>query len=81
MVSSAEALVAAFNIFDDPLVARYLDGRRVEQQARSELELIKSILEYQGATPKQRAHALFRLVEGKAHQEINAALTEPSIAE
>ena len=81
MVSRAEALVAAFNVFDDPLVARYLEGRRVEQQARSELELIKSIQEHEAAKPKQRAHALFRLLKGKAHEEVKAALTDPSIAE
>ncbi len=81
MVTSAEALVAAFDVFHDPLVALYLDGRRVEQQARSELELIKRIEEHDSAKPKQRAHALHRLLNGKAHDEVTAALTDASIAE
>jgi hypothetical protein len=81
ILSSAEALVAAFNVFDDPLVALYLNGRRVEQQARSELELIKAIQEHDATTPKQRAYALFRLLKAKAHQEVNAALTDLSIVE
>jgi hypothetical protein len=81
MVTTTEALVTAFNVFDDPLVSRYLDGRRVEQQARGELDLIKSIQEHDSAKPKQRAHALFRLLKGKTHDEVTAALTNPSIAE
>jgi hypothetical protein len=36
LVTKPDILVAAFNVFSDPLVARYLDGRRVDDQARRE---------------------------------------------
>jgi hypothetical protein len=81
LVTQRETLVAAFNVFDDPLVSRHLEGHRVEAQAQRELELIKAIQEHEAAKPKQRAQALFRLLKGKAHDEVNAALTVPSIAE
>lgn len=76
LVTKPDVLVAAFNVFADPLVARYLDGRRVDDQARRELELIKLIQDHQSAKPKQRAHALFRLIKGEAHDAVTAALTD-----
>ena len=36
LVTAPDKLVAAFNVFSDPLVARYLDGRRVDVQARGD---------------------------------------------
>ena len=68
-----EELLAAFDVFNDPLVAKYLDQRRVEYQARRELALIEEIEENPTATPKQRAYALYRLVKGEGDE---AALAE-----
>ena len=68
-----EELLAAFDVFNDPLVAKYLDQRHVEYQARRELALIEEIEENPTATPKQRAYALYRLVKGEGDE---AALAE-----
>jgi hypothetical protein len=38
--------------------------------------LIKAIHDHATAKPKQRAHALFRLVKGESHDTVMAALTE-----
>jgi hypothetical protein len=65
LVTKPEVFVAAFDVFGDPLVARHLDGRRVDDQARRELELIKTIQDHESAKPK-----------GKAHDAVTAALTE-----
>ena len=74
LVTKPDLLVAAFNVFSDPLVARYLDGRRVDDQARRELELIKMIQDHPTAKPKQRAHALFHLIGGATQDTVTAAL-------
>ena len=71
-----EALLAAFDVFRDPLVAQYLDRRRVDDQARHELDLIKKIQGHTTAKPKQRAHALFRHVKGESYDAVMAALAE-----
>ena len=63
-------------MFSDPLVARYLDGRRVDDQARRELVLIKKIQDDPTAKPKQRATALFRLIQGEPQDKVTAALTD-----
>jgi hypothetical protein len=76
LIAKPEILLTAFDVFHDPLVARYLDGRRVDDQARHELDLIKAIHDHATAKPKQRAHALFRLVKGESHDTVMAALTE-----
>jgi hypothetical protein len=76
LVTTPEKLVAAFNVFSDPLVARYLDGRRVDAQARHDLELIKRIQDHPTAAPKQRAHALFRLIEGATLDRVTAAMID-----
>ena len=76
LVTAPEKLVAAFNVFSDPLVGRYLDGRRVDDQARRELELVKTIQDHPTAKPKQRAHALFRLIGGATQETVTAALTD-----
>ena len=81
LVAKPEVLLAAFDVFRDPLVARYLDGRRVDDQARSELDLIKVIHDNPSAKPKQRAHALFRLVKGESHDAVMAALAEEKAAQ
>lgn len=81
LVTKPEVLVAAFNVFADPLVVRYLDGRRVDDQARCELNLIKMIQDHQSAKPNQRARALFRLVKGEAHDAVTAALTDEKATE
>jgi hypothetical protein len=80
LLTKPDVLVAAFNVFHDHLVARCLEGWRVEEQARREVELIKVIQEHDSAIPKQRAHALYRLIEGNRHEEVTAALTDESIA-
>ena len=76
-----EELLAAFDVFSDPLVTRYLDGRRVEVQARGELELIKTIQEHPTSKPKQRAYALFRLIKGDTHDTVTAALSDEESTE
>ncbi|MGE4043549.1 MAG: hypothetical protein AB7F35_01755 [Acetobacteraceae bacterium] len=76
LIAKPEMLLTAFDVFYDPLVARYLDGRRVDDQARRELDLIKVIHDHATAKPKQRAYALFRLVKGESHHAVMAALTE-----
>jgi hypothetical protein len=78
-VTAPEELVAAFNVFSDPLVTRYLDGRRVDVQARRDLELIKKVQNHQTAKPKQCAYALFRLIKGDTHENVNAALSDEKL--
>ena len=68
--------VTAFNVFGDSLVARYLDGSRVDDNAKRELELIKTIQGHQSAKTKQRAHALLRLIKGETHDAVTAMLTD-----
>ena len=75
-VTTPENLVAAFNVFSDPLVARYLDGRRVDVQARGDLELIETIQDHPTAKPKQWAYALFRLIGGATHDTVTAAAAD-----
>jgi len=76
LVTKPDRLVEAFNVFSDPLVARYLDGRRVDEHARRELELIETIEGHPTAKPKQRAHALFRLIMGATQATVTAALAD-----
>ena len=76
LVAQPDALLAAFDVFGDPLIAEYLKGRRVEHQARRDLELIKLIQDHATAKPKQRAHALFRLIKGEPHYDVKAVLVE-----
>ena len=75
-MTKPDHLVEAFNVFSDPLVARYMDGRRVDDHARRELELIDTIEDHPTAKPKQRAHALFRLIGGATQDTVTAALTD-----
>jgi hypothetical protein len=81
LVTKPESLVAAFNVFSDPLVARYLDGRRVDDQARRELELIKAIQDHPTAKPKQRAYALFQLITGATQDTVTATLADEKATE
>jgi hypothetical protein len=81
LVMTPEKLVAAFNVFSDPLVARYLDGRHVDVQARRDLELMKTIQEHPTAKPKQCAYALFRLIRGHTHDTVTAALSDENPSE
>ena len=76
LVSKPEPLLSAFDLFGDPLVKRYLDGGRVENQARKELEIIEEILSKETATPWHRAQALHRLITGRGQDAVRAALTE-----
>ena len=81
LIARPEALLAAFNVFRDPLVVRYVDGSRVDDQARRALDLIKAIHEHGTAKPKQHTYALFRLVKGESHEAVIAALVEKKAAE
>lgn len=81
LVTTPEKLVAAFNVFSDPLVARYLDGRRVDVQASRDLELIKTVQDHPTAKPKQRAYALFQLIRGDTHDTVRAALSDENPSE
>jgi hypothetical protein len=76
LTTSPEDLLAAFDVFQDPLVAQYLDGRRVDNQARRELDLIKVIQDSATAKPKQRVYALFKLIKGEDLGEVMAELAE-----
>ena len=81
LVTTPEKLVAAFNVFSDPLVARYLEGRRVDVQASRDLELIKTIQDHPTAKPKQCAYALFRLIKGDTHDTVTATLADEKATE
>lgn len=83
LVSKPEALVAAFDLFGDPLVKRYLDRQRVDDQAKDELDMVEEILGSETATPWHRAQALHRLITGQGPDAVRAALTEerrPAVA-
>ncbi len=71
-----EDLVAAFDVFQDPLVAKLREKGRVEYQARRELALIDEIEDHPTATPKERAHALFKLIKGEGDLAALAELPE-----
>jgi hypothetical protein len=75
LVSSPEAMIRAFDLFDDPLVGRHLARRRVDDEAKQELSVIKHIMEHPTASPKHRAYALFNLIKGLLI-DAEAALTE-----
>jgi hypothetical protein len=85
LIAKPEALLAAFDVFSDPLVAHHvahhLDGRRVDDQVRSELDLIKTIQDHPTAKPRQRAHALFRLIKGAGHDAVMSELAEEKAAQ
>ncbi|MGA2491574.1 MAG: hypothetical protein ABSF67_01340 [Roseiarcus sp.] len=76
LVAKSDIVLAAFNVFSDPLVERYLDGRRVDDQARLELELIKTIQDHPTAKPKQRSYALYSLIKGETRDTVTAALAD-----
>ncbi|MBR0670697.1 hypothetical protein [Neoroseomonas soli] len=83
LTTEADALLRAFDIFGDALVKRHLDGGRVENQARQELEIIEEILSKETATPWHRAQALHRLITGQGPDAVRAAMTEertPAVA-
>lgn len=76
LVSKPEALLTAFDLFGDPLVKRYLDRQRVDDQAKDELEMIEEILGTETATPWHRAQALHRLIIGAAPADVTTALKQ-----
>jgi hypothetical protein len=76
LVSKPEALLTAFDVFGDPLVKRYLDRQRVDDQARHQLEMVEEILGTETASPWHRAQALHRLITGAAPADVTQALKQ-----
>lgn len=76
LVSKPEALLTVFDLFGDPLVKRYLDRQRVDDQAKHELEMVDEILATETATPWHRAQALHRLITGAAPADVTMALKQ-----
>ncbi|MBU8541698.1 hypothetical protein [Falsiroseomonas tokyonensis] len=76
LVSKPEALLTAFDLFGDPLVKRYLDRQRVDDQAKHELEMVDDILATETATPWHRAQALHCLITGAAPADVTKALKQ-----
>ncbi len=76
LVTKAEAFLGAFDLFGDPLVRRYLERERVDDQAEEELAMIEKIIGNETATPWHRAHALYRLITGAAAAEVTEALVQ-----
>ena len=60
----------------EPEAVGHLEGSRMESTARMELALIDEIMQHPTAIPKQRAHALFRLLMGDGHDSVRGVLTD-----
>ena len=76
LVTEAEAFLRAFNVFEDPLVDRYLKGERVENRAKKELVMIEEIIDDETATPWHCSHALYLLITGAAADDVTKALRQ-----
>jgi len=74
LVITRDELLRAFDPFEDPLVRKFLDGSRVEDQAGDELRLIDHIEAQDACTPWQRAQALYLLISGKGEAAVQQAL-------
>ena len=68
------AFVEAFDLFDDPLVKQFVDGKPFEKDASQQLEIIKKIEADATATPWSRSSALWKLIKGESKANVLEAL-------
>jgi hypothetical protein len=69
-----DAFVQAFDLFHDPLVSRFLDGKPCIQDAKRQLEVIKKIENHAAATPQIRSNSLWKLLKGECEADVIGVL-------
>jgi hypothetical protein len=74
LVAQKEEFVRAFNLFDDPLVVRFLHGARYDTDAKEQLRIIKLIEDDAGCSANTRCNALWKLTSGEPEGGVLAAL-------
>lgn len=74
-----EPFLEAFDVFEDPLPRGFLNRRRVDDDAKRDLDVIDRIEADEVATPRQRAHALYRLIKGERPDAALAALQDGAL--